>query len=42
MSHLGRPKGAYNEKYDLTPVASYLAAKLEEEVVLTETCLIVE
>ena len=39
MSHLGRPKGAYNEKYDLTPVASYLASKLEEEVVLTETCL---
>ena len=34
-----KTKGAPSEKYDLTPVASYLAAKLEEEVVLTETCL---
>lgn len=39
MSHLGRPKGAPEKKYSLEPVASYLADKLGQEVVLTESCL---
>lgn len=39
MSHLGRPKGAFEKKYSLEPVASYLADKLGTEVVLTESCL---
>ncbi len=36
MSHLGRPKGP-EKKFSLLPVATYLAQKLEEEVVLTES-----
>lgn len=39
MSHLGRPKGKAEPKYSLEPVAEYLAQKLNEEVVLTESCL---
>ncbi|HAZ11864.1 MAG: phosphoglycerate kinase [Bdellovibrionales bacterium GWA2_49_15] len=38
MSHLGRPKGP-EKKYSLLPVATYLAQKLEEEVVLTESAV---
>jgi len=39
MSHLGRPKGKVNEEFTLEPVATYLAEKLREDVVLTESCL---
>jgi phosphoglycerate kinase len=39
MSHLGRPKGKVNPEYSLEPVATYLAEKLEEDVILTESCL---
>lgn len=39
MSHLGRPKGEVNLDYSLEPVAKYLAEKLEEEILLTESCL---
>jgi len=39
MSHLGRPKGAPEKKYSLLPVAGYLAEKLQEEVVLTESAV---
>ena len=39
MSHLGRPKGESNPKYSLEPVASYLAEKLGQDVVLTESAL---
>lgn len=38
MSHFGRPKGI-DPKYSLEPVAKYLAEKLGQEVVLTETAL---
>lgn len=38
MSHLGRPKGEPSPEYSLEPVATYLAEKLNEEVVLTESC----
>jgi phosphoglycerate kinase len=36
MSHLGRPDGQPNPKYTLEPVATYLAAKLGHDVVLSE------
>lgn len=39
MSHLGRPDGKANMKYSLEPVATYLASKLEQEVVMSESCL---
>lgn len=39
MSHLGRPKGAPQPELSLEPVAKYLAEQLDEEVVLTESCL---
>ncbi len=39
MSHLGRPKGERKLEYSLEPVATYLAEKLKEDVVLTETAL---
>lgn len=38
MSHLGRPDGKPNPKYSLEPVATYLAEKLNVDVVLTESC----
>lgn len=38
MSHLGRPKGEAKPEFSLEPVATYLAEKLGEEVVLTESC----
>ncbi len=37
MGHLGRPKGKVNAAFSLRPVASYLAEKLNAEVILTET-----
>ncbi len=39
MSHFGRPKGTVDPKYSLEPVAKYLAEKLGQEVLLTETAL---
>ncbi|MFZ5354705.1 MAG: phosphoglycerate kinase [Bacillota bacterium] len=36
MSHLGRPKGKFNEKYSLKPVAERLAALLNKEVILAD------
>lgn len=39
MSHLGRPKGGPDPKYSLEPVAQYLAEKLGQEVLLTQSCL---
>ncbi len=38
MSHLGRPKGQKNPELSLAPVGNYLAEKLNEDVVLTESC----
>ncbi|MEI8346420.1 MAG: phosphoglycerate kinase, partial [Pseudomonadota bacterium] len=38
MSHLGRPDGKREMKYTLEPVAKYLAEKLGQDVVLTESC----
>ena len=38
MSHLGRPNGEVKSEYSLEPVANYLAEKLNEEVILTESC----
>lgn len=38
MSHLGRPKGERVPELSLEPIATYLAEKLGEEVVLTESC----
>ena len=39
MSHLGRPKGEVKKEYSLEPVAKYLAEKLNEDVLLTESAL---
>jgi phosphoglycerate kinase len=39
MSHFGRPKGERVDKYSLEPVARYLAEKLGQEVILTESAL---
>lgn len=36
MSHLGRPKGKFNEKYSLKPVAKRLSEKLSAEVRLAK------
>jgi phosphoglycerate kinase len=38
MSHLGRPKGKANLEFSLEPVANYLASKLKQDVILTESC----
>ncbi|EQC44167.1 phosphoglycerate kinase [Bacteriovorax sp. DB6_IX] len=39
ISHLGRPKGTVKKEFSLEPVATYLADKLGEDVVLSESCL---
>lgn len=39
MSHHGRPKGKRDMKYSLEPVANYLAEKLGEEVILTDSAI---
>lgn len=39
MSHLGRPNGKINPDYSLEPVANYLAEKLGEDVILTESAV---
>lgn len=39
ISHLGRPKGEVKEEFSLEPVATYLADKLGQDVVLSESCL---
>ncbi len=36
MSHLGRPKGKFNDKYSLKPIAERLSALLNKDVVLAE------
>lgn len=36
MSHLGRPKGEANMDFSLEPVATYLAEKLGQEVIVAE------
>ncbi len=38
MSHLGRPKGEFAKELSLEPVATYLASKLGEEVILSGSC----
>jgi len=38
-SHLGRPKGKKNADLSLEPVATYLASKLGEEVLLTDDAI---
>lgn len=38
MSHLARPKGKKVASMSLAPVADYLARKLGEDVILTESC----
>jgi phosphoglycerate kinase len=39
MSHLGRPDGKVDMDYSLEPVATYLAKKLGQEVILSESCV---
>lgn len=39
MSHLGRPKGEVKKEFSLEPVAKYLAERLNEDVLLTESAL---
>ena len=39
MSHLGRPKGARNEKMSLSPVAKRLGELLGKDVVLADDCI---
>ena len=39
MSHLGRPKGTYDEKYSLKPVAGHLARLLDSEVQFAGDCV---
>lgn len=38
-SHMGRPKGEFNKKYSLAPIASHLGSLLEEEVRLAPDCI---
>lgn len=35
-SHLGRPKGKFNKKYSLSPVANYLSKKLKRNVFMAK------
>lgn len=39
MSHLGRPNDKKDEKYSLEPVAKYLASKLGQDVILSESAI---
>jgi phosphoglycerate kinase len=39
ISHLGRPDGQPNPKYSLEPVAEYLAQKLGQDVILSESAV---
>lgn len=39
MSHLGRPKGAYDPKYSLKPVADYLHDVLGYSVIFANDCI---
>jgi len=39
MSHLGRPKGEVKKELSLEPIASYLAEKLEQEVILSQSAV---
>ena len=39
IGHLGRPRGEKLPQYSFKPIASYLAEKLELDVILTESCL---
>ncbi len=39
MSHLGRPKGKWNEKYSLKPVAKRLSELLGQEVKMAPDCV---
>ena len=39
ISHLGRPDGQVNPKYSLEPVAEYLAQKLGQDVILSESAV---
>jgi len=39
ISHLGRPDGQPNPKYSLEPVAEYLAQKLGQDVILSESAI---
>jgi phosphoglycerate kinase len=39
MSHLGRPKGAYNPAFSLRPVAEYLVNYYGYDVVFAEDCI---
>ena len=39
MSHLGRPKGEKSDKFSLEPVAKYIADKIDQDVLLTESAI---
>ena len=39
MSHLGRPKGGYEEKYSLKPVANHLSKLINRDVLFAEDCI---
>lgn len=39
MSHLGRPKAGYEEKFSLKPVAEHLSTLLKKEVVFADDCM---
>jgi phosphoglycerate kinase len=39
MSHLGRPKGGYEEKYSLKHVVAHLSKLLAREVIFAEDCI---
>lgn len=39
MSHLGRPKGGYEEKYSLKHLVSHLSKLLDNKVIFAEDCI---
>lgn len=39
MSHLGRPKGLFNKKYSLAPVAQELQKLLKKKVHFLDNCI---